>query len=115
MVGPIFDTKGVAGNRWPEKEPFIGEDSQGLLHDVGMGIESDKPVEQYATLDKEWSGEMTLTAEELAWEGDFMVRDWFRIFSSRRHFARLLENHTWILPSAIPILWDSLSRANTSG
>lgn len=44
-----------------------------------------------------------------------VVNRWVRIFSSRRHFARLLENHTWIRASGSPILAAKRSRAKTSG
>ena len=36
-------------------------------------------------------------------------------FSSRRHLARLLENHTWILDSGRRMRLESCSRENASG
>lgn len=42
-------------------------------------------------------------------------RRWLRNFSSRRHLALLLENHTCIRASGRPILAASRSLANTSG
>lgn len=46
---------------------------------------------------------------------EFGVRRWFRSFSSRRHLARRLENHTCILASGSPIFPANRSRAKTSG